>query len=92
MNTMTNPPPWARIVGWLGLAGHAVMLLWYAASGLVAPTWAVLALLVVWAVLLVAAIRLRRTRPALVPIVPLVAALVWLGAVSAGDAWLGWTA
>ena len=88
----TPPPPWARIVGWLGLAGHALMLFWYAASGLVAPAWAVLALLVVWAVLLVVAIRLRRSWPALVPLVPVVAVLIWLGAVSAGDVWLDWTA
>jgi hypothetical protein len=90
---MTDPPPlWARIIGGLGLAVHVVMLYWYAASGLVVPAWALLALLVVWIVLLVVAIRLLRTRPALVPVAPVAAALIWLGVVSAGGAWFGWTA
>jgi hypothetical protein len=90
---VTNPAPlWARIIGWLGLAGHALMLCWYAVSGLVVPAWALLALFVVWMLLLVVAIRLLRSRPALVPVAPVAAALIWLGMVSAGDAWLGWTA
>lgn len=85
-------PVWARLLGWLGLAGHAVVFFWYLASGLVAPLWAVIALLVVWAVLLVVAIRLLRTRPVLVLLVPVVAYIIWFAAISAGEAWLGWTA
>jgi hypothetical protein len=49
----------------IGLVGHLVMLVWFAASGLVAPLWAVGGLLLVWAVLLVVGLRLRRRRPAL---------------------------
>ncbi|MEU2615583.1 hypothetical protein ABZ570_29010 [Micromonospora sp. NPDC007271] len=75
-----------RVVGWLGLAAHLAVGFWYAASGLVVPGWALAGLLVVWAVLLV------RRRPALVPLAPLSAVLVWLAVVSAGGAWLGWTA
>lgn len=92
MSGVTDNPLWARIVGWLGLAGHAFLFFWYVFSGLIAPTWAVIALLVVWAALLVVAIRLLRNRPLLVPLVPVTALLIWLGAMSAGDAWLNWTA
>lgn len=85
-------PVWAQIVGWLGLAAHLVVLIWYAASGLVAPGWAVIALIAVWAGLLVVAIRLLRRRPAWVPAVPAAAVAFWFAAISAGDAFLGWTA
>jgi hypothetical protein len=50
---------WPVLLWWLGLAGHLVALVWYAASGLVAPPWAVVGLLVIWAVLLVVGLRLR---------------------------------
>lgn len=92
MIVMRNSPPWARVAGWLGLAGHAFMLIWYLVSELVAPRWAILLLMAVWAGLLVVALLLLRRRPALVPLVPLAAAVIWVGAISAGEAWLGWTA
>lgn len=82
----------ARLVGWLGLVAHLALGFWYAASGLVAPAWAVAGLLLVWIVLLVVAIRLLRQRPALVPLVPLAAVLVWVTVVTAGEVWLDWTA
>ncbi|MFE9690339.1 hypothetical protein [Micromonospora sp. NPDC005806] len=65
---------------------------WYAASGLVAPADAVVGLLPVWLGLLAVAVRLMHRRPALVSLVPLSAALIWLAVVSAGGRWLGWTA
>jgi hypothetical protein len=80
------------VVGWLGLAAHLVLAVFYAASGLVAPAWAVAGLLLLWLALLAVAVRLLRRRPALVPVVPLAAVLLWLAVVSAGGAWLGWTA
>lgn len=92
MSAVSDKPLWARIVGWLGLAGHAFLFFWYGSSGLVAPLWALIALMVVWGALLVLAIRLLRTRPVLVPLVPVAALVIWFAALSAGDAWLGWTA
>lgn len=90
---MTDKLRWLpHILGWLGLAAHAFLFFWYIASGLLAPLWAVIALLVVWVALLVVAIRLLRTRPALALLVPVAAYLIWLGTISAGEAWLGWTA
>lgn len=91
-NARMAHPLGSRVAGWLGLAAHLLMLVWYAATGLVAPAWAVAGLLVVWLVLLGYGLRLLRRRPAAVPLVPLAAAVIWLAVVSAGDAWLGWTA
>jgi hypothetical protein len=81
----------ARIVGWVGVALHAATFFWYAASGLLAPGWAVAVLLVLWAALLVLAIWLRRTRPLLTPLVAVLAMALWFAILSAGEAWLGWT-
>ena len=53
-------PWWQLAVGWIGLLLHLGTLVFYAASGLVAPGWAVITLLVVWAVLLGVAIWLLR--------------------------------
>ncbi|MET9337079.1 hypothetical protein [Nonomuraea sp. NPDC003804] len=79
------------MASWLGLVGHLCTLPFYLASGLVAPLWAILVLLVVWAGLLGVAVRAVRGRSAWGPAVPVLAVAVWLGAVSAGEAFLGWT-
>lgn len=81
-----------RAVGWAGLVAHLALGFWYAATPLVAPAWGVAGLVLIWLVLLAVAIRLLRRRPVLVPVVPVAAVLIWVAAVSAGDAWLGWTA
>jgi len=81
----------ARIAGWLGLAAHAALFFWYVASGLLAPLWAVVVLLLVWAALLGVAIWLLRTRPWWTLLVPVVGVAFWFLAISAGEAWLGWT-
>jgi hypothetical protein len=91
-STGETPTRGARAVGWLGLVGHAALFFWYAASGLVAPGWAVAGLLTLWLVLLFLGIRLRRSRPLLTPLVPVAAMVLWLAVVSAGDAWLDWSA
>jgi hypothetical protein len=63
----------------------------YLAAGLLAPAWAVVVLVLAWAVLLVLAVVWFRRRPWWVVPLPVVAALLWFGALSAGEAWLGWT-
>jgi hypothetical protein len=83
---------WVKAIGWVGLVGHLALFIWYAASGLVAPGWAVTLLLLIWTAFLALAIRLLVTRPLYVPLVPLTALLFWIMAISAGEAWLGWTA
>jgi hypothetical protein len=85
-------PAWHRLIGAVGLLGHLGLLVFYAGSGLVAPGWAVIVLMIVWLALLVLGIRLLITRPLLALLVPVVAALFWYAAISAGDAFLNWTA
>ena len=81
------------MIAWvIGLLGHLVMLVWFAACGLVAPLWAVGALLVVWLVLLVIGLRLRRRRAGLMLLIPLVDVAVWVATINAGEHFLGWTA
>ena len=85
-------PWWQWALGWLGLAAHFGALVFYAASGLLAPGWAVALLLVIWFALLAVAIwLLRGRRPLLVLPVPVAAALIWFGALTAGEHLLGWT-
>ena len=85
-------PDWSKVLPWVGLAAMVAVLPFYAASGLVAPGWAVAALLLCWALFVWLGWRWRRTRPYWVPAMPFVAFAWWWGVLSAGDAWLGWTA
>lgn len=82
-----------RVVGVVGLLLHlAVGVFPYSASGLVAPLWGIVALGVLWLGLLAVAVVLLRRRPALVLLVPVLAVLLWVGALTAGEQLLGWTA
>jgi hypothetical protein len=64
----------------------------YAASGLVAPAYGVVLLMAIWLVLLVVAFRWWTRRPALVPVVPVVALVLLFAVVWVGGAFLGWSA
>ena len=89
--TRYNPnatSPWPFV----GMAFMAAVLFLYGVSGLLAPWYAVAALLVVWLVLFVVACRWWSTRPTWVPLVPAAATLLWFLVMVAGAAWLGWTA
>ena len=68
---------------------HLAALPFYAAAGLLAPLWAVVALLCLWFAAGVVIVRLRR-RPAVLA-VPLISAAVWFLVVTAGEKLLGWT-
>jgi hypothetical protein len=85
-----RPPasPWPFV----GMAGMACLFFLYAASGLLAPAWAVVVLLVLWALLLLVALAWWSLHPRWVPAIPVVGAVVWFAAMTAGGAWLGWTA
>jgi hypothetical protein len=80
--------PWPFV----GMAGMACAFFLYAASGLVAPAWAVVLLLLVWAVLLVVAGAWWTPHPGRLPFVAAFAVVLWFAAVTAGGAWLDWTA
>jgi hypothetical protein len=85
-------PDWRVVLPWVGLAAMVTVLPFYAASGLVAPLWAVIALLLCWVGLVYLGVRWRRSRPYAVLALPVVAFVWWFAVLSAGEAWLGWTA
>ncbi|MBA2894126.1 hypothetical protein [Nonomuraea soli] len=86
------PPIVSTVAAWLGLLAHLGTLMFYLSSGLVAPLWAIIALLMLWATLLLLAVLAVRRRQAWGLLVPIVAVALWLGAISAGEAILGWQA
>ncbi len=73
----------------MGLMAAAFFL--YAASGLVAPGWAVAALLLVWALLFVLCVRWWTPHPRRLPYVAVGAMAFWFLALVAGGAFLGWS-
>ncbi len=86
---------WARagrVTSWLGLAGHLCTLPYYLASGLVAPLWAIIVLLLAWLGLLALALLAVRARSAWAIAVPVAAVALWWCAVTAGEIVLGWQA
>ena len=77
-----------RVLGFVLLVPVGLL---YLASGLVVPQPWLTALWAVGAGVVAYAVRNRR-RPGLVLAAPVVAVLVWVGAVSLGEALLDWTA
>lgn len=84
-----------RLAGLIGFAFgcllHAVVGVFVFSSGLVAPAWAVAALVAVWFAGAALLWRWRR-RPGWALLVPVATGAVWFLAISAGGAWLGWSA
>lgn len=64
----------------------------YFAAGLAAPGWAVVLLILVWVTLVALGFAWFRRRPWWVVPLPFLAAAIWFGVMSAGEAFLGWTA
>ena len=80
--------PWPFV----GMAGMACVFFLYAASGLLAPWWAVVVLLVLWALLLFLATAWWSLHPTWVPWIPVFSVGLWFVVMVVGGAWLGWTA
>ena len=76
----------------IGIVGHLAAGVWYAASGLVAPGWAVVGLLIVWAALSVVLWRLVRRRSGWAIAIPVLDLAIWFAVISIGEALLDWTA
>lgn len=98
---MTIEPPAAttdrsRLPGYvaagLAMAAMAVIGVFYLSSGLVAPLWAVVCLVVIWAGLVVLGVAWFRRHPWRVLALPVVAVAVWFLAITLGERLLGWTA
>jgi len=86
--TSTKLSPWPFV----GMVGMACVFFLYAASGLLAPWWAVVVLLVIWALALFVATAWWSLHPTWVPWIPVALAVFWFAFLNAGGAWLGWTA
>lgn len=83
--------PVRRVASWLGLLGHLAVLPYYLASGLVAPLWAIVLLLLAWLGLLALAVLAVRARSAWALLIPVAALAVWWAGITAGELFLGWT-
>ena len=79
------------VLGALALAAMLALAPFFVSSGLMAPGWAVIVLVVIWLGLFVLGCLWIRRKPLWVVPLPFVAAAIWLGGMSAGGAWLGWT-
>ena len=80
--------PWP-FIAMMGMAGCFFL---YAASGLLAPWYGVVLLLVIWVVLFVVATRWWTPHPRRTLLLPLIAVAVWFGVLTAGELLFGWTA
>jgi hypothetical protein len=90
MTVASRPPRRSTLV--LTALLHLPVLFLYLVSGLAAPGSAVLALLALWVLLGWVAHRVHRRWGALSALVPLLALVLWFGAMTGGDHFLGWTA
>ena len=94
--TTTHPPthspaaprPWSLVAAG---ALHLAVLAPYASSGLMAPGWAVIGLLLLWAGLAAAVFVVHARKGPLALLVPGVAVALWFLALTAGEQLLGWT-
>ncbi len=80
--------PWP----FLAMIGMAGCFFLYAVSGLLAPWYGVVLLMVVWVVLFVTATRWWTPHPRRTLLLPLIAVAVWFGVLTAGEALFDWTA
>ena len=80
-----------RTAAWLGLFLHGLLVVLYLLSGLLAPLWAAGVLWTVWTALLIVALGQRRKRPLLVALTPVIGLGIWVAALWAGTALLGWS-
>jgi hypothetical protein len=90
VTAVRTPPRRSTLV--LTAVLHLSTLPLYAASGLLAPGWAVLALLVLWALLGWAAYAVHRRWGGVSALVPLLAVGLWFAVLTLGEQALGWTA
>lgn len=80
--------PWPFI----GIGGLACTFFLYAASGLLAPWWAVVVLLVLWVLMLVLGLVWFTPHPMRVVALAVFSLVFWFGTMVAGGIFLDWTA
>ena len=89
---LRSNPGLANAAALFGIAAHLATILLNLASGLLAPLAGVLFLIAGWVVLLVAAIRRRRSHPWLVALTPAASIGFWAAVLTFGSWVFGWTA
>ena len=80
--------PWP-FVAMMGMAGTFFL---YAVSGLLAPWYGVVGLMLVWVALFVVATRWWTPHPKRTLLLPVVAVVIWFGVLILGEALFDWTA
>lgn len=70
---------WVAVIG---IVFHALLAFPFLLAGLFAPLWTALAMWTVWTAILVLALAVRRRRPLLVAILPVITVASWLVALS----------
>ena len=83
-------PVGALILATLAAIAHIVVGFFYFASGLMAPLWAIVLLLVWWVVLAAWLARAAWRGSWWTPLAPLVAVVTWFAVMTAGEQLLGW--
>ena len=78
------------VLGGLALAGLLAMSIWFFATGLMAPLWAVTGFIAIWVVLVVLGCLWIRRHPWRVVLLPVIAAVILFSGLRAGTTLLGW--
>jgi hypothetical protein len=88
----SRPSILAYVLGGLALAVLLAMSIFFFAAGLLAPLWAVIVFAAVWVLIFILGCVWIRRHPLRVLVLPVLAALIWFGGMTAGEKLLGWTA
>ena len=75
----------------IACALHLIAGFFYISSGLIAPPWAVVALMATWFGLALMLARMKQAG-ARALMIPVAAAVIWFVVLGLGDRFLGWTA
>jgi ABC-type Fe3+-siderophore transport system permease subunit len=89
--TQTRPSIIGYVLGGIALAGLLAMSILFLATGLMAPLWAIIGFMAIWAILFVLGCLWIRRHPWRVLLLPAIAAVILFGGLRAGTSLLGWT-
>ena len=89
--TQTRPSIIGYVLGGIALAGLLAMSILFFATGLMAPLWAIIGFIAVWAILFALGCVWIRRHPWRVVLLPAIAAVILFSGLRAGVALLGWT-
>ena len=89
--TQTRPSIIGYVLGGIALAGLLAMSILFFATGLMAPLWAIVGFIAIWAILVLLGCVWIRRHPWRVVLLPIIAAIILFGGLRAGTALLGWT-